>query len=88
MSRRLSPPKRSSQSLPGPLNDTFRDMIHRAGSRCDAITDHAWITPDHISAMCDRRLRVAFIHEGICGPGLSVEGDARFDGGLLPARQA
>jgi hypothetical protein len=31
------------------------------GVHCNAITDHVWVTPEHISIMCDRRSRVAFI---------------------------
>ena len=42
---RFSPPE--SSFLPGLLNDTFRNMIQRTGKRCNAITDHVWITPDH-----------------------------------------
>jgi hypothetical protein len=52
-----------NQPLPGPLNRTFRGMLASAGKRCKAITDHVWVTADHVSVMCDRRLRVAFIHE-------------------------
>ena len=50
--------------LPGSLNDTLRGMVQRTGKRCNAITDHVWVTAEHISIMCDRRLRAAFIHEG------------------------
>jgi hypothetical protein len=49
--------------LPGALNDTFRGMIQNKGKHCDAITDHVWITPEHISIMCDRRLRAAFLRD-------------------------
>jgi hypothetical protein len=50
--------------LPATLNDKFRGMIQRTGKRCNAITDHVWVTTEHISIMCDKRLRAAFIHEG------------------------
>jgi hypothetical protein len=50
-------------ALPVSLNDTLRNMIQKTGKRCNAITDHVWITPEHVSVMCDRRLRAAFIHE-------------------------
>jgi hypothetical protein len=56
-------PDQTPSSLPGRLNDTFRAMIQRTGKRCSAITDHVWITPDHVSIMCDRRFREAFIRE-------------------------
>jgi hypothetical protein len=49
--------------LSGPLNDAFRGMIQKTGKRCNAITDHMWVTTEHVSIMCDRRLRAAFIHE-------------------------
>jgi hypothetical protein len=49
--------------LPGALNDTFRGMIRNKGKRCNAITDHVWITNDHVSVMCDRRLRAAFVRD-------------------------
>jgi len=32
-----------------------------AGRSCEAITDHVWVNPAHVSLMCDRKLRVAFI---------------------------
>jgi hypothetical protein len=58
------PPSPSdSSSLSVVLNETFRGMIQRTGKRCDAITDHVWVTPEHVSIMCDRRLRAAFIHD-------------------------
>jgi hypothetical protein len=57
----FSPP--DSSRLSAQLNDTFRGMIERTGRRCNVITDHVWVTPEHISAMCDRRVRAAFIHE-------------------------
>ena len=50
--------------LPVTLNDKFRGMIQRTGKRCNVITDHVWVTTEHISIMCDRRLRAAFIHDG------------------------
>ena len=50
--------------LPATLNDKFREMIKRTGRRCNAITDHGWVTPEHLSIMCDRRVRAAFIQEG------------------------
>ena len=50
--------------LPATLNDKFRGMVRRTGKRCNAITDHVWVTTEHISVICDKRLRVAFIHEG------------------------
>ncbi len=50
--------------LPATLNDKFRGMVRRTDKRCNAITDHVWVTTEHISVMCDRRLRAAFIHEG------------------------
>ena len=49
--------------LPGFLNEMFRKMVEKTGKRCKAITDHVWVTPEHISLMCDRRIRAAFIHE-------------------------
>jgi hypothetical protein len=49
--------------LPGALNDTFRGMIQNKGKHCNAITDHVWVTPEHISIMCDRRLRAAFVRD-------------------------
>jgi hypothetical protein len=58
------PAKPDQMLLPATLNDTFRGIIHRTGKRCNAITDHVWVTPEHISIMCDRRLRAAFIREG------------------------
>lgn len=54
-------PPTTQLGLPGPLNDTFRGMIQKTGKHCNAITDHVWVTPEHISIMCDRRLRMAFI---------------------------
>ena len=64
----IPPPAKPDQpttrsDLPGPLNDTFRGMIQKTGKRCNAITDHVWVTSEHLSIMCDRRLRAAFIHE-------------------------
>jgi hypothetical protein len=64
----IPPPAKPDQpttrsDLPGPLNDTFRGMIEKTGKRCNAITDHVWVTSEHLSIMCDRRLRAAFIHE-------------------------
>ena len=58
----LSPTE--SLGLSPELNDAFRGMIQRTGKRCNTITDHVWVTAEHVSIMCDRRLRVAFIHEG------------------------
>jgi hypothetical protein len=58
---RVSPSDSSSLSVV--LNDIFRGIIQRTGKRCDAITDHVWVTPEHLSIMCDRRLRAAFIHD-------------------------
>jgi hypothetical protein len=59
--------------LPAALNDKLRRMIQRTGKRCSTITDHVWVNTEHISVMCDRRLRAAFIHEGdgwrLAGPG-------------------
>lgn len=49
--------------LPGVLNDTLRAMLQRTGKHCNAITDHVWVTPNHVSIMCDRRLRAAFVRE-------------------------
>jgi hypothetical protein len=49
--------------LPGALNDTFRGMIQKKGKHCNAITDHVWVTREHISIMCDRRLRAAFVRD-------------------------
>jgi hypothetical protein len=49
--------------LPGALNDTFRGMIRNKGKHCNAITDHVWVTPEHVSVMCDRRLRAAFVRD-------------------------
>jgi hypothetical protein len=49
--------------LPRALNDAFRGMIQNKGKRCSAITDHVWVTPEHISIMCDRRLRAAFVRD-------------------------
>jgi hypothetical protein len=49
--------------LPVTLNDKFRGMIQRTGKRCNAITDHVWVTAEHISIMCDRRLRAAFVRD-------------------------
>jgi hypothetical protein len=60
--RSVSPGQLQTLLLPATLNDMFRGMIQRTGKRCNAITDHAWVTPEHISIMCDRRLRAAFIH--------------------------
>ena len=53
----------TSVGLAGSLNDAFRGMIQKTGKHCNAITDHVWVTPEHISVMCDRRLRAAFIRE-------------------------
>jgi hypothetical protein len=58
-----SKPDQTRLGLPALLNDTFRGMIQKTGKRCNAITDHVWVTPEHVSIMCDRRLRAAFIHE-------------------------
>jgi hypothetical protein len=60
----VSPGQLQTLLLPATLNDKFRSMIQRTGKRCNAITDHVWVTTEHISVMCDRRLREAFIHEG------------------------
>ena len=49
--------------LSGALNDMFRKMVEQTGRRCKAITDHVWVTPEHISLMCDRHIRAAFIHD-------------------------
>jgi hypothetical protein len=56
-------PPTTQLGLPGALNDTFRGMIQKTGKHCNAITDHVWVTPEHVSVMCDRRLRAAFIRE-------------------------
>ena len=60
----VSPSQLQTLLLPATLNDMFRGAIQRIGKRCNAITDHVWVTTEHISVMCDRRLRAAFIHEG------------------------
>jgi HJR/Mrr/RecB family endonuclease len=49
--------------LPAGLNQTFRDMVIRSGRPCAMITDHVWVNAAHVSLMCDRRLRVAFVQE-------------------------
>jgi hypothetical protein len=59
----VSPGQLQTLLLPATLNDKFRSMIQRTGKRCNAITDHVWVTTEHISVMCDRRLREAFVHE-------------------------
>ena len=59
-----SPGQLQTLLLPATLNDKFRVMIQRSGKRCKTITDHVWVSTEHISVMCDRRLRAAFIHEG------------------------
>ena len=56
-------PPTTQLGLPGALNDTFRGMIQKTGKHCNAITDHVWVTREHVSIMCDRRLRAAFIRE-------------------------
>jgi hypothetical protein len=56
-------PPATQLGLPGALNDTFRGMLQKTVKHCNAITDHVWVTPEHVSVMCDRRLRAAFIHE-------------------------
>jgi hypothetical protein len=43
------------------LNQTFRNMIIRSGRSCVLITDHIWLNLAHVSLMCDRKLRVAFV---------------------------
>jgi HJR/Mrr/RecB family endonuclease len=50
-------------ALSSELNQTFRDMIIRTGRPCMLITDHVWLSLAHVSLMCDRKLRVAFIQE-------------------------
>jgi hypothetical protein len=60
----VSPGQLQTLLLPATLNDKFRSLIQGTGKRCNAITDHVWVTTGHISVMCDRRLRAAFIHEG------------------------
>ena len=52
-----------SAPLPPELNQTFREMIIRSGRPCVIITDHIWITAAHVSLMCDRKSRVAFVQE-------------------------
>ncbi len=47
--------------LPPELNQTFRDMIVRSGRSCVLITGHVWVNLAHVSLMCDRKLRVAFV---------------------------
>jgi hypothetical protein len=59
----VSPGQLQTLLLPATLNDMFRGVIQRTGKHCNAITDHVWVTTEHISVMCDRRLRAAFIHE-------------------------
>jgi hypothetical protein len=56
-------PPTTQLGLPGALNDTFRGMIQKTGKHCNAITDHVWVTREHVSIMCDRRLREAFVHD-------------------------
>ena len=53
----------TNMGLAGSLNDAFRGMVQKTGKHCNAITDHVWITPQHVSIMCDRRLRAAFIYD-------------------------
>lgn len=60
----VSPSRLPTLLLPATLNDEFRRVIQKTGKHCNAITDHVWVTTEHISIMCDRRLRAAFIHEG------------------------
>jgi hypothetical protein len=79
----VSPGPLQTLLLPATLNDKFRSMIQRTGKGCNAITDHVWVTTEHISVMCDRRLRAAFIHEGAIGD-LGVPANDR---GLLPLPQ-
>jgi hypothetical protein len=50
--------------LPATLSETFRAMLAQNGKRCAAITDHVWVAADHLSIMCDRRLRVSFMNDG------------------------
>ncbi len=38
-------------------------MIIRSGRPCAMITDHVWVSVAHISLMCDRKVRVAFVQE-------------------------
>ena len=38
-------------------------MIIRGGRPCAMVTDHIWINASHVSLMCDRKLRVAFVQE-------------------------
>jgi hypothetical protein len=59
----VSPGQLQTLLLPATLNDKFRSMIQKTGKHCNAITDHVWVTPEHISIMCDRRLRAAFIQD-------------------------
>jgi hypothetical protein len=60
----VSPGQLPTLLLPATLNDEFRRVIQKTGKHCNAITDHVWVTTEHISIMCDRHLRAAFIHEG------------------------
>lgn len=46
--------------LPAELNETFRGMVFRSGRSCLTIT---WVNRAHVSLVCDRKLRVAFIQE-------------------------
>ena len=68
--------------LAASLNDAFRGMIQKTGKRCNAITDHVWVTPQHVSIMCDRRLRAAFIYDAdgsrLGGPGERLIPEALF----------
>ena len=50
-------------ALPAGLNQTFRDMVLHSGRPCATVTDHVWVNRAHISLMCDRKLRVAFVQD-------------------------
>jgi hypothetical protein len=59
----VSPGQLPPLLLPATLNDMFRGMIQKTGKHCNAITDHVWVTSEHLSVMCDRRLRAAFVRD-------------------------
>jgi hypothetical protein len=60
----VAQPVSRNAPLPVTLNEAFRAMLTRNGKRCIAITDHVWVAVNHLSIMCDRRLRAAFLNDG------------------------
>lgn len=45
------------------LSEKIRKVMEATGRHCQTITDYVWISPSHISIVCDRTFREAFVRD-------------------------